>query len=292
MKVRTDKWNSIGFSGSRLPDAMTGTLKIIALLTCFNRREKTICCLERFLGQELPPGVALGAVVVDDGSTDETGEAVARKFPGVELIKGTGNLYWCGGMRLAWQKAAQTDPDYYVLLNDDTHLEPFAVDRLLALAGSPDSRRIAVGAIRDPETGEATYGGWQGRDGLIHPNGGDVACDTFNGNCVLIPRGVYEEMGILSGIYTHGMADFDYGFQAGKRGISIIQSGCFVGTCSRNKLDGSWRDKNLTRIQRLRHLQSPKGLPWKEWVAYNRRNSGWKWPLLSVSPFIRILMGR
>lgn len=266
-------------------------MRVHAVLTCFNRRSKTKRCLTALYRQVPDDSVSVCAYVVDDGSTDGTSEMLRACFPQAEVIQGTGNLYWCGGMRVAWRAAARADPDYFLLLNDDTTLDSHALAVLIATAGPPESRRIAVGAIRDPESGALTYGGVKDALGNFPPRGAAEPCDTFNGNAVLIPRAVFRETGIFSEAYTHGMADYDYGFQARKLGMEIVQTPSFVGTCARNSLVGSWRDCSLSRLERLRLLRSPKGLPLREWVIYNRRNAGWRWPVRSVSPFIRVLLG-
>lgn len=267
-------------------------MRITAILTCFNRRELTIKCLERWFGQVVSSDVSLDAVVVDDGSSDGTIEGVRRLFPCVNLIMGNGSLFWCGGMRVAWNAAALDDPDYYCLINDDTVLDSFALQTMLEVASSPGDQRIVVGAIRDPKTGAATYGGWNRVTGLNSPTGAVEKCDTFNGNCVLVTRAVYKNMGVFSDSFTHGMGDMDYGYQAAKRGIEILQTAEFVGACARNGLEGSWRDRSLSCAERFKKLQSPKGHPWKEWVTYHRRNSGWRWPIYCISPIVRILTGR
>jgi GT2 family glycosyltransferase len=265
-------------------------MTITALLTCFNRKEKTLGCLRNLEMQDLP-GTELKYVVVDDGSTDGTGEAVKHEFPSARLLWGDGSLYWCGGMRVAWTHAAKDDPDYYLMVNDDTLLDPGALQVLLQLAPSPDDRVIAVAAIRDPETGQATYGGQRDISGLIEPDGRAHECDTLNGNAVLVTRAVYQEIGMLHGAYSHAMGDLDYGYLAKRHGIKIIQSPEFLGTCPRNSRHNTWMDRSLGRRKRLWLLRSKKGLPFSEWMTYNRRNAGWSWPWKTVSPYIRVLLG-
>jgi len=266
-------------------------MTISVLLTCFNRSRQTLECLRRVALQKLS-GATLDCFLVDDGSNDGTAAAVAREFPEVRILHGDGSLYWCGGMRLAWRTAAAGDPDYYLLLNDDTHLYPDALAELLAVAGSPDQEIIAVGAICDPVTGAGTYGGRRRKTGLVRAAGKAEPCDTFNGNCVLVSRAVYAKRGVLHDRYTHAMGDFDYGFQATKHGIRVIQSPNYLGTCADNTPAGTWRDRRLTRTQRWKLLGSPKCHPFFEWLEYNRRNSGMKWPLATISPWIRVLLGR
>lgn len=266
--------------------------EIAVLMTCHNRRDLTLDCLRRLSVQKLPEGANLSVALVDDGSTDGTGAAVKSEFPEVAILEGDGNLYWCGGMRMAWAHAAKSDPDYYLLLNDDTMLHDDAVSELLDLSGSQDSRVIAVASIIDPETQEASYGGVRRKSGIAKPTGSPAKCITFNANCVLIPRAVYHEMGMFHSVYTHAMGDTDYGFHASKRGIRILASGRFLGSCELNVGRDVWRAKSLSRRKRLQALQSPKGLPFREWMEFNRRNSGWKWPYYTVSPILRILLGR
>jgi GT2 family glycosyltransferase len=195
-------------------------------------------------------------------------------------------------MRVAWQAAAETRPDYFLLVNDDTVLLPHAVARLLAIVGPPDAGRIAVAPILDKETKKLIYGGKFRKYAPVPVTGEDLHCDTFNANCVLVPATVYSKLGILHSAYTHSMGDYDYGFAARLAGFEIIQAGEPLGFCNENPITGSWRDPKLTRRARLRLLQSPKGLPWREWLVYTRRNEGPLWPIKFISPTVRILLGR
>ena len=76
---------------------------IAVLLTCFNRRAKTLAALEALFKQDgAGTTFALNVFLVDDGSSDGTGDAVRGAFPQVHVIDGTGDLYWNGGMRRAF----------------------------------------------------------------------------------------------------------------------------------------------------------------------------------------------
>ncbi len=265
-------------------------MDITALITCHNRRDLTLVCLGRLVDQVLPVGVSLSIILVDDGSSDGTADAVRKSFPEVQLIEGSGNLYWCGGMRVAWREAAVSDPDYYLLVNDDTILEEHAVKTLLDLSGEPTERVIAVATIADEKTGLVNYGGVIHRSGVLGPSE-NGACDTFTANCVIIPRAVFQKVGMLHAAYTHSMGDIDYGLQASRRGVRINKSATFLGTCGSNAITGTWRDRTIPRLRRLQLLQQPKGLPFNEWCTFTQRNYGWRWPYYTVSPFLRILAG-
>ena len=99
---------------------MTTPLKICAVLTVFNRRQKTLSTLRSFFNQG--QGLDLSAVLMDDGSTDGTTEAVQAEFHNVTVLKGSGSLYWNRGMAAAFKTACSFDVDYYLWLNDDTKL--------------------------------------------------------------------------------------------------------------------------------------------------------------------------
>lgn len=269
-------------------------MQLIGLLTCFNRCELTLECLTRFFAQELPVGVELSAVLVDDGSHDGTAEAVRERFPEVTLLGGDGGLYWCGGMRKAWEEAEKTDPEFLLALNDDTFLFPGAIKALLEVANGPEVETIAVGAVGNPDDGELVYGGRLRSRPAGPPalDGEPTECDTFNGNCVLIPRAVRQKLGMFHGAYTHSFADFDYGIRARRIGIRVVQTPGVVGHCRPNSADDTWKNARLSRGERFRRLQSPKGMPWRDHLAFARRTQGAKWPRHLLAPYLRILLGK
>jgi len=267
---------------------------IAALVTCHNRRDKTSACLRSLRDQIRLSTSAfrLNVFLVDDGCTDDTVNAALEIWPGANIIAGDGNLFWCGGMRKAWSAAAATDPDYYLLVNDDTVLFAQAVTELLAICPTPESPVIAVGAIRDPETGQWVYGGNQSDYPFVHGAQYPRPCRTMNANCTLVSRAVYERVGMFHHAYRHAMGDTDYGLEAGRHGIPTYESTSFVGECEPNPEAGSWRDKSLPRIIRFQKLVSAKGLPPKDWLYYCRRNCGALWLRYWLSPYIRVLLGK
>jgi len=275
------------------PETPQATRTVAVLLTCFNRREKTLNCLQRLQSQILPPNHQIHIFLVDDGCTDGTGDAVRTAFPDVRVIQGTGSLYWAGGMRLAWSTAAQTHPDYFLLLNDDTEIVPDAVSTLLGIAVSPATKIIAVAAIVDPATGAPTYGAQHtGIRPTTDAMGRKTGCNTFNANCILIPKAVHEIIGMLDEAYTHGMADPDYAYRAHASGINIIETAEPLGSCERNEFAGTWKDTSLTRVARWRLINRPTGLPAREWWIYCRRHLGPAAPRIFLGPYLRILLQR
>ncbi len=72
-------------------------ISITIIFTCYNRKEKTLKCLETIEDETLK----LSYIAVDDKSTDGTAEAIKTFLEGknreYELLDGTGSLYWAGG---------------------------------------------------------------------------------------------------------------------------------------------------------------------------------------------------
>lgn len=275
-------------------------MRVTVLLTAFNRREETLRCLERLEAQGRDAGARLSVVLVDDGSTDGTTAAVEARFPSVRLVAGSGELYWNGGMRLAFETAAPDDPDYFLLLNDDTHLLPGALTSMLATHRRIEAQEgrpcLVAGATRDPHTGRQSYGGLRrggwltpGRIRLIPPGEVVQRCDTVNGNCVLVSREVFRRVGLLDVAFTHVMGDLDYGFRAGLRGCVVVVAPGYVGECAANPGLGSWAKGRYGFLERWRRLVGPKGLPPREWLTFTSRHFGPLWVASFVWPYLKCI---
>ena len=281
-------------------DIEVGIKCIAALLTCHNRREKTLGCLEALYANVLPEEVTLHVILVDDGSTDGTETAVRERFSDVYLIKGDGNLYWNGGMRLAFESAIHQGFDYYLWLNDDTVLYKNTLGTLLETAMTVMSQKeraaIIVGTTQAHQTGGATYGGLT-RTSRWHPfkyhlvsvTNAPVPCDTMNGNCVLIPDEIVKKIGNLDAAFIHTIGDIDYGLRARKAGFRIFIMPGYAGQCDRDSIANSLADKNLNLRERYKKLLGKKGLPLKSWYVFTKRHAGifwmvfWLWPSLKVA---------
>jgi GT2 family glycosyltransferase len=265
--------------------------RIVVLMASHNRREQTLACLASLAAQR-DVEAQVDVVLVDDASPDGTAAAVAEAFPSVSLVAGTGELYWNGGMRRAFEVARESDPDDVLWLNDDVVLDPTALSTLLQTRAQLQAEAAVVaGAVRDPESGEVTYGGLVRRDRrrplrfeLVDPGPEPVEVDTMHGNCVLIPREVHRAVGNLDPGYRHAMGDFDYGLRARRAGFPVWLAPGTVGTCPGNP--GQRLDGRPLREQ-LQALTSVKGLPPADWRTFAQRWAGPAWPLYWASPYLR-----
>ncbi len=281
-------------------DNLPNKTTVCALLTCFNRREKTLECLRALAASTGLSAAALSAVLVDDGSTDGTAEAVRREFPWVQVLRSADNLFWCRGMHLAFDHAMRTGFDFYLWLNDDTVLQPDAVARLLrceaALRVAAGGPVIVVGSTVDAATGGVSYGG-ERRPSRLRPlhvvrvNPGPVPqrCDSMTGNIVLVAAAVAARVGNLEARFEHSMGDTDYALRAQRCGVQVWVGEGVHGTCSDNPQRNTWCDKSLPLAARWRDMNTRKGLPWRSWLTLTRRHAGVLWPLHFALPYLKVV---
>lgn len=273
-------------------------MEVTVIFTCFNRKEKTVKCINSLVNYN--SGIDFNFIIVDDNSSDGTRVAIRDLKCNVILILGGGNLYWAGGMRKGIEKylSGRIYSNYVLLVNDDVEFFPNIVESMiLESQGKKDA--IIVGATCD-EDGNFTYGAMQ----LIFPRKRDlyrriepskkmVECDTFNCNCVLIKDDIIRTVGNFDPIYTHSMADLDYGLNLRRHGYHIYSSEKYIGVCEKNSSTGTWTDKTLSRVDRIKKKESPKGAPFKEWFHFMKKNFGLLWAFkYSISPYVRIILGK
>lgn len=278
-------------------------MRIAILMACYNRREKTLACLASLSQNRLPRQCSLRVFLTDDASTDGTAVSVTERFPDVEILPGTGDLFWNRGMHLAFARALSIGFDAYIWLNDDTLLYQNGVELLLSTLekGSAGGTRpaVVIGSTCDPATKRITYGGVVAKGPLrpftyrlIEPQSRPVECDTMNGNCVLVPGEIAEAIGNLEYSYKHAMGDTDYGLRVRRAGFKLLVAPGYVGTCAKNLNRGSFTDRSLSRLQRLKLMMGPKGLPPASWLLFTRRHAPILWPLYFVWPYVSVLLKR
>jgi len=276
-------------------------MHIAAVMTVFNRREKTLACLRALqAGAARIPQLRLSVCLTDDGSTDGTRAAVAAEFPEVLVLGGDGSLYWNGGMRKAMAAAIALHPDFYLWLNDDVELAADAIDRLLETASAPGRASavgpIVVGSTADPVKGNTTYGGRLRSSALrplhfslVEPGAEPVPCETMNANCVLLPAAVVGALGNLDAAFVHGLGDFDYGLRARRAGYELLVCPGHIGRCAAVSDRGDSKKAFTSMRVAWRRISGPKAFPPAAWRTFTRRYGGPFWLAYWVKPYVRAL---
>ena len=268
---------------------------IAILITCHNRREKTVTSLKALYKAILPEGYHFEVFLVDDGSTDGTSEAISTQFPKVNVIQGNGNLFWNGGMRLAWQKAAENyDYDFYLWLNDDTIIDKNAMSELFEnhndALKKDNNPSIIVGTCRSEKGSDVFSYGGRNEKGPIIPNGKLQECKYINGNLVLVPQAIFKQIGILSNDYTHALGDNDYGLRAIQAGFTCYISKHYIATCPSNPGIPGWCNPKNSLKKRWQLLHTPKGLNIKEYNHYRKKFWGAKWLIFALKAYLKTII--
>ncbi|APQ18508.1 glycosyltransferase family 2 protein [Maribacter hydrothermalis] len=274
--------------------------KIAVLLTCFNRKEKTISSLYSLYNAyaTVSKSIELDVFLTDDGSTDGTSEAVKEKFPKTTILKGNGNLYWNGGMRHTWTAALDKGYDYFLLLNDDTTLYDNALKKLLEAqvycVDKYGQQGIYIGSTQDPNTKKFTYGGsllthkFKFSYHALPPNGTYQKCDLGNANIMFVPKEVVTQIGILSDGYRHGIGDTDYTLKAVKKNIPCLVLPDYLGHCENEHKEVYEGFSEKTLIERWKYLNHPLGLAFKSTVLFMWRHFPTRVPFVVIAGIYKV----
>lgn len=275
-------------------------MKVAVLLTCFNRKEKTLECLERLFGQDSLKRFELRVFLTDDNSKDGTEKAVRERFPNVNISKGDGSLFWAGGMRRSWRDSLNSgiNFDYFLLLNDDTIIFK---DTLLRMIKSNQSMflknnipNITIGTTTDFKDGKFTYGGFRLfsphrlKHILVNSASQELECDFGCANIMLVPKKIQDTIGILNEKYIHGIADFDYTLMAKKAGFHIWVAPGILGNCIYDQVR-NWKSMDSKISERIEFLYSPKGLQYREYMYFLRKHFPREIPSMFLKFWVKTL---
>ncbi|WP_082079163.1 glycosyltransferase family 2 protein [Rhodococcus sp. PML026] len=267
-------------------------MKIAIAMACRNRAAQSEAIARSLLEQQ-DDSTSIKIFAVDDGSSDDTSHRLGQA--GATVIRGNGELYWAGGMRVAHNRAMRESPDIIVWVNDDVKLNSDAISTLVQGIGEcAGSGTILVGAVVGPE-GEITYGGrLQARSNPLSFRlaSSDLlgrAVDTFNANFVAIPRPVFQQIEFPSK-YRHGYADLVYGLLARRAGFNVRMLSRPIGQDSRNPATGSMFNRSVPLRARINFALSPFGIPLRDHWRFSRVCANYAAPVWFVYSYVRVLL--
>lgn len=113
-------------------EAQTRNAKVIAVILTHNRLDGALRRCTEVLSQTRPVD---SVVLVDNASTDETVETIARRFPQVEIVRLSENLGPAGGFAVAFTEAMKRGCDFLWAIDDDVMLSRQCLEHLLDKAG-------------------------------------------------------------------------------------------------------------------------------------------------------------
>lgn len=202
------------------------------ILINFNRSHDTIECIESL---ERSSFRDFDIIVVDNDSQDGSADLLRSRFPRITLLVQKTNLGFAEGNNVGIREALSHGTSQILLLNNDTIVDPNALQVLSGfLAGSP-SLGVAGPKIYyyDRPTTLWFAGGHVNADAASfghyglgeHDHGQyDVArqCDYVTGCCLLFRREVAERVGLLESAYFAYLEDADFCLRARQAGFQVM----------------------------------------------------------------------
>ncbi len=189
---------------------------VSVVIVSFNTRDTTLACLRALQSDAAQFGGEVETFVVDNESRDGSAEAIKSEFPDVQVLESKTNEGFGPANNRAFERARG---EFFLLLNSDAFLHEGAIGTLVNFLREPKNERVGgVGPRLLNEDGTLQASCWKfpspvrswlealglARLFASHPKLGDYyrwahdeerEVDFVIGACLLLRRGVYEEVG-------------------------------------------------------------------------------------------------
>lgn len=269
-----------------------------------NRRDITLQCLKS-LSRIDNAGLDVHTIIVDDGSTDGTSEAIQEQFPDVEIVEGDGNLWFTAATNRGISAALKHLPDYIVTINDDEVFDPQFLHRMIATARA--NPRSVIGGLLllwdEPHKVFQIAPKWDTWAGgyrhfvqqtvwTVPEKAWEV--ELIVGNCVLFPADAIRECGLMNEDRFPHYGDAEYTPRMRRMGWRLLIEPRARIFCQPNTPPPSLRQMDpMKMIDRalmdLGNANSVRRRFWANWFgAPNRAAAVVALPIF----YLRYLMGR
>ncbi len=260
---------------------------VYILIPVHNRREVTVHCLKHLQQQGILNQYQV--VVIDDGSTDGTADAIARYYSQVKILRGSGDLWWTGAIVHGMKYAMSQDAEYIIWLNDDTLPNDGAIEMLVAACQKNLKVIASAQCYEDNSLTHPTYGAQIKKflDIKLKPTKRNQiqTCDALSGNLICFSSDLIRSIGYpAADRVPHYQADIVYTYQGKKSGFIPTVLGDSIAIC---EMGPGWINSPLAIRKHWKKMNSPKSdlYPSAYWYYC------WKfYGLLGIFPFILVYL--
>lgn len=203
--------------------------RVTVIILNWNGKADTLECLASLQNDQYAEKHVL---VVDNGSSDDSAQALREACPDYEVLETGENLGFTGGNNAGIRRALEMGADYVFLLNNDTVVEPDALTRLVEAAQALPEYGILTPVINYYDRpDEAWFAGSRmdlKRGVAVHDNSHvpartdpprDVPWTT--GCAMLIPAPVIQDVGGFDERYFLNWEDVDLSLRIRATGKTI-----------------------------------------------------------------------
>lgn len=189
---------------------------VSVLMLAWNRREEVEIGLREMRRMTYPN---IEFVVVDNGSTDGTARFVYENFPEVKVVQlhtNTGMTGYNVGLATARGK-------YVIMLDDDSHLAPDAVAKMVKAWESEENASVGAMAFRvlNPHNGSLVTHLWEERLGNVEP-GREREITSFAACGAAVKRKMLDEVGYFDDDFFLYATEDDLSIRIWNAGYKIV----------------------------------------------------------------------
>jgi len=175
-------------------------------------------------------------ILIDDGSTDGTSDAVARVRPDAAILKGDGNLWWTASVNMGVKAALEGDADYVLTINNDVLVGPGFIEPLVKCSVEADGAMVGAKVLTMGVQGRVWSAGGKIRwysGKLFYPVDGDGKdgarysgrreAEYLHAMGCLVPARVYRDVGLYDAAnYPQYHADAEFSMRAARAGVRLM----------------------------------------------------------------------
>jgi GT2 family glycosyltransferase len=208
---------------------MASDTTVYCVIPVHNRLEVTRRCLSYLEAQDY---CNLQIIIIDDGSTDGTGEYLERcKWPNLTVIAGDGSLWWGGAMHIGIGHVIESaqETDYLLMLNDDVRVETNYVSTLVR--ESVANHGAVMGSYQREERSGAALGSgyvidyWGMRISPVKTLSKGESVNALPARGALYPmRAVFRAGNINIKAFRHYLGDLEYSARIRELGWKLLIS--------------------------------------------------------------------
>lgn len=221
-------------SGAESADELGRNPVIAAVILTYRQKRQTLRCLEHLLADQAE-GVPFRVLLWDNGSDDDTADAVAREYPSVHVHVSEENLGVAGGRNAGAEQAIRLwQPEFLLFLDNDMVVQsgfvaalwrPFLGESGKRVGQTQAKLRLADDPERLNDGGGCRIQFWLGRTrpvgyGEIDRGQYDTATQCVScGGAMMVRSQLFEQLGGFDEIFNpFGPEDLDFSLRLQESG--------------------------------------------------------------------------
>jgi GT2 family glycosyltransferase len=180
-------------------------MKASFVIVNYNRRDELLTTLQKTKELITSDSAAYEMIVVDNASLDGSAAAIREKFPDVVVVENSANTgapAWNLGFAIA-------KGDYFIILDDDSHIEFGLEEALEYMENNKDTGVLALNITNGPYKTKDWK--WRGNQELI----------GFFGCGAILRKETYEKVGGYADWIFLYVNEFEYGLRCLNKGYKI-----------------------------------------------------------------------